>query len=327
MRALVSGSAGFIGRHMVAELITRGYSVDAFDVRYAKHPVGSNFIHADSKLIDHKSAYDLVVHCAYHVGGRSAIDGINTNFAKNLALDSALFEWAVRTKQKRVLYFSSSAAYPVDNQSKAYVDYTCSEDWGVEMGWGIEACKLKEDLISLKNPRRPDANYGWAKLTGERLAEDARKNGLPVSVVRPFSGYGEDQTLDYPFPSIVRRASQGDLSCWGPPGQTRDWIHVDDVCRGALAIVDSGTQGPVNLCTGIGTEMGQLARMIWRRGTNNGYGDWNPVDTAPQIVPRVSYDESKPTGVFYRVGDPTRMLQYYTPTVSLEEGIRRALGA
>lgn len=296
MRALVSGSAGFIGRHMVAELEAREYEVDGCDIATGDD---AHYFFPDTCDAGY---YDLVVHCAYHVGGRASIDGVNTNFAKNLQLDAAMFEWAVRTKQKRVLYFSSSAAYPVIYQD------------------GSPPELLNEGMIDLEiSFGNPDANYGWAKLTGERLAEDARKNGLAVSVVRPFSGYGEDQSMDYPFPSIVSRARQGDLSVWGPPGQSRDWIHVSDVVSGALAVVESETTDAINLCTGIGTEMGKLASMIYLEATKTG------MRVAQSSLP--TYLTDKPTGVFYRVGDPTRMLKYYTPKVSLEEGIRRTLGA
>lgn len=301
--ALVTGSSGFLGRHFSAELQRRGYEVQGFDLNCTA--VGYDLANYEYDALDFfaecTTVFDLVVPAAYHVGGRAAIDGTNTNFAKNLQLDSALFEWAVRTKQRRVLYFSSSAAYPIGLQRqdchRALKEVDCPVmGGGQDFGW------------------MPDANYGWAKLTGERLAADARRNGLRVSVVRPFSGYGEDQSLDYPFPSIVSRAKQGDLSVWGPPGQSRDWIHVEDVVKGALAVVESETTDPVNLCTGVATEMGDLAAMVHQMIP----------DHQPTVV---QYDESKPTGVFWRVGDSTRMLQYYTPKVSLEEGIRRALSA
>lgn len=319
MRALVTGAAGFVGRHMCTELAERGYHVDAVDnaPSFAKHIPPSRNGRIESYYQDAEAwvdgvvaditRYDLIVHCAYVVGGRAAIDGKNMNFAENLRLDATMFEWAVRSQpEARFLYFSSSAAYPKWRQVKTgYPEYDDP----------IVFDPLKEDDIRLKWPEEPDANYGWAKLTGERLAETARENGLAVTVVRPFSGYGEDQSLDYPFPSIVARASRGDLSVWGPPGQTRDWIHISDVTSGALAVVASGTEVPVNLCTGRGVEMGELMKMVVCEET------WE----IPEELPDVTYDESKPTGVFYRVGDPTRFNKYYTPKVSLEEGITRAL--
>lgn len=326
--ALVTGSAGFIGRHMARELESRGYNVETVDIAYRELVLPTDDAHWHFR---HSTVvYDLVVHCAYHVGGRAAIDGTNLNFMKNVQLDSAMFEWAVRTKQKRVLYFSSSAVYPVAFQTQEYVTDPHNDAWYNDRNWR----QLHEDQvdISLNNyvvidwdvyaGPAPDANYGFAKLVGERLAEDARRNGLRVSVVRPFSGYGEDQDLNYPFPSIVSRARQGDLSVWGPPGQARDWIYVDDVVKGALAVVEAGTKEPVNLCTGVATEMGELAESI--------AAEAHLFDCMkyPGINPRrdkVTYLEDKPTGVFYRVGDPTRMLQYYTPQVSLEDGILRAL--
>jgi nucleoside-diphosphate-sugar epimerase len=228
MRALVTGSAGFVGRHMVVELERRGYEVSPCDIAYRQGARrqreyvkdANRIFKPSSDLKLSKVQFDLVVHCAFHVGGRAAIDGVNTNFAKNLQLDAAMFEWAVRTKQKRVLYFSSSAAYPVDLQDKHYQRHH-SGDRLKETDVDLGMLPPDYDLSPM-----PDSNYGWAKLTGERLAEDSRKSGLAVTVVRPFSGYGEDQSLDYPFPSIVKRAAAGDLSVWGPPGQTRDWIHI-----------------------------------------------------------------------------------------------------
>jgi nucleoside-diphosphate-sugar epimerase len=301
MKALVTGSAGFVGRHMARELAGRGYEVTGVDLVPQETDRHVTAWHADLTTYlrsywPHKAeVFNLVVHCAYHVGGRAAIDGEPRLLAKNLQLDAALFDWAVETRQQRVLYFSSSAAYPVNLQT--------GHRW-----------KLAEADIRLDDVEQPDARYGWAKLTGERLAAAATESGLPVHVVRPFSGYAEDQSLDYPFPSIVARARAGDLSVWGPPGQTRDWIHIDDVVAGALAVVDADERRPVNLCTGVGTEMGELALMV---------AEMAGVDHSDEP----QYQPDKPTGVMYRLGDPARMNEHYTAKVSLGEGIDRALAA
>lgn len=298
VKALVTGDEGFVGRHIRIELERRGWQVVGCDLK-------SGSCCREAFLTYGSGEYDLVVHCAYHVGGRAAIDGEPRNLARNLELDAQLFEWATRTRQRAVLYFSSSAAYPVRLQTA---------EWVAAHG----TYRLAEDDINLHQWSKtgdwtPDARYGWAKLTGEQLAKAAAEVGLRVHVVRPFSGYGEDQNPDqYPFPAIVRRVLSGDMTVWGPPGQCRDWIHIDDVVAGALAVVDADERRPVNLCSGIPTEFGDLARTMWAvaNGTN---------------APEVTYLSDKPTGVMCRVGDPTRMSQIYWPRVSLSEGILRAV--
>jgi nucleoside-diphosphate-sugar epimerase len=291
VRALVTGSAGFVGRHMAAELTRRGYQVEGWDLKTGLDCV--------SLFRSSRRVYDLVVHCAFHVGGRAAIDGEPRLLARNLQIDAGLFDWAVRTGQGRVLYFSSSAAYPVGLQD---IDSTRLE------------YRLQEDDIrlDLDRPGRPDARYGWAKLTGEHLAQAARESGLDVTVVRPFSGYGADQDDTYPFPSFIARARArvDPFPIWGPGTQVRDWIHVDDLIGGALAVAESGTEEPVNLCTGRGVSMLELAHMCCKQ-----------VGHRTRLMPQ----PDKPTGVAYRVGDPTRFRQYWTPRVSLEEGVARAL--
>lgn len=292
MKALVTGSEGFVGRHMVTELYRRGYRVEQCDLK-----TGDDLVDVCRSSL--KTVYDLVVHCAFHVGGRAAIDGEPRLLARNLQLDSALFDWATTTGQGRVLYFSSSAAYPVHLQ----VSPLLGED-------------LVETDIDLDDVEQPDARYGWAKLCGEQLARAARESGLPVTVVRPFSGYGEDQSSDYPFPSIVERARarMDPFPVWGPGTQVRDWVHTDDVVEGALAVAESGTDEPVNLCTGVGTSMLELAQLCCEQ-----------VGYTPVFEPR----PDKPTGVGYRVGDPGRFHRWtgLTPRVTLEEGVRRALAA
>lgn len=303
-QALITGSDGFVGRHITKLLESKGWRTLGVDITS-----GNDAVKYFQRGTDR---FDLIVHAAYTVGGRATIDGKNTALISNELLDASMFDWALRTKQKAVLYFSSSAAYPVHYQRQEGITISgtpgCHPDLYETM---VDNAILKGDL------GMPDAHYGWAKLNGERLASVAGENGLRVHVVRPFSGYAEDQSLDYPFPSIIRRAVAGDLSVWGPPGQTRDWVHILDVVEGAYAVYAADERRPVNLCTGRGVEMGELALMVCEERLRMGEN--------LTFSPEVNYDESKPTGVFYRVGDPTRMNEHYTAKVTLEEGIKRAL--
>lgn len=289
MKALVTGSAGFVGRHMVRALEGRGYEVLEMDIFVGAGTSNDVLKNLPTDAGRYMVSFpDLVVHCAYRVGGRQAINNAKENLAYNLALDSTLFRWAERAKPGRVLYFSSSAVYPVDYQQKV-----CN-------------CRLTESLVGV----RPDADYGWAKLTGERLAANYAAMGGVVYVVRPFSGYGSDQALDYPFPKFVGRAKskQDPFKVWGDPTQVRDWIHIDDVIGASLAVVDQDYRKPVNICTGCGTSMADLAQMCMAAA---GY------KAEIKSIPG-------PEGVHTRVGCPLAMRDMYQPKIELEEGIRRA---
>jgi nucleoside-diphosphate-sugar epimerase len=299
VRALITGDRGFLGRHFKAELQRRGWDVVGWDTKatfaqdcrelfrlQARHP-NVNWTH-----------FDLVVHCAAVVGGRETIERDPLATAESLSIDAEMFRWAAVARPGRVLYISSSAAYPVSLQT----------------GYASPASALQEDDIRLgRMIGEPDEIYGWSKVTGELLADRLRKAGVPVTVVRPFSGYGEDQDPSYPFRAILERVKAGDdpVRLWCGDC-VRDWIHVDDVVAGALAVADSGTEQPVNLCTGEPTSFTLLAGLMLREAGKADRG----------ILAR----PDMPQGVAYRVGDPARMLTIYEPKVTLEEGIRRALG-
>jgi nucleoside-diphosphate-sugar epimerase len=287
MIALLTGSAGFVGRHMWRELHERGWDVIGLDIKDGNDAL--------DLFRTGRTRYDLVVHAAASSPHRAAIDGEPQHFARNLQLDAAMFDWAVRTQQRRVLYLSSSAAYPVRLQRNGGRRYI-----------------LAEEDIDPYDPGTPDAVYGWTKLTGERLAIEARKAGVPVTVVRPFSGYGEDQSEDFPFRALIERArSRVDpFIVWGSGDQVRDWIHIDDVVKGALAVVESGTEGPVNLCTGTGFSMAELAHLAC---------------DAVGHKPRFEYLTDRPAGVDYRVGNPAEFHRYHLPKISLPMGVDRAL--
>ena len=277
---------------MIDRLDRSGYDTAGIDLGEGYGDVHDYFRSSASR-----AHWDLVVHCAASAPHRAAIDTEHQHMAKNLNLDAAMFDWAVRTGQGRVVYLSSSAAYPIHLQ-----DDPRSSDPVV----------LREDDIDFVNVAEPDSVYGWTKLTGERMAAEARKAGLAVTVVRPFSGYGEDQSENFPFRAILERvkARQDPLTIWGDGQQVRDWIHIDDVVAGMLAVAESGTEEPVNLCTGVGVSMTELAQIACAQA---GYS------------PRLQFLTDKPAGVAYRVGDPTRLHQFYVPKVSLAEGIARTI--
>lgn len=294
-RVLITGSAGFVGRHFSQYLSDTSWDVTGQDIATAPWQDSRKlFRNHDVK----PGFYDLVIHCAAVVGGRKTIDGAPLALASNLELDAGLFQWALRNKPGRVIYFSSSAAYPKLLQQSS-------------LDGNLREHSVDPSLSGISTGI-PDQLYGWAKLTGENLAWRAKQEGLKVSVVRPFSGYGEDQDACYPFPAFTDRALRkcNPFQIWGDGTQTRDFIHIDDIVQAVMTMANCGIDGPVNLGNGRPTTLNQLAELICRSA---GY------------KPEFLHLETEPSGVNYRVSDNFRLLEFYTPEVSLEEGIHRAL--
>jgi len=313
--ALVTGGCGFVGRHVIKWLLAHDFQITVVDdlstgTAPERWPAHLRVTPAQGKRVafhigdfrdfvrEKPADYDLIVHLAAVVGGRDIIEKDPLMVATDLAIDATLFHWVVKDRAHvppRIIYFSSSAAYPIAEQTPEHNR------------------PLTEDLIDFdRRLDLPDMTYGWAKLTGEFLARFAvRQYGLSVSVYRPFSGYGEDQDFTYPFTSIVRRVARRErpIVVWGSGNQLRDFIHIDDIIAAVFATCDrfSGAEA-LNLCSGVGTSFRQLAELTGR-----------VIGHEAEVV----NDPAKPEGVFARVGDATRMFQYYRPLISLEEGIRR----
>lgn len=286
MRVLLTGSSGFVGRHLNAAMDARGWDVTGIDL-----------VDGDDALDffrTNDTRFDLAVHCAAIVGGRASIDGSPLGVGTNLALDAWYMRWLIRTGTPQAVYFSSSAAYPVALQQPGDVR------------------RLYEEDINLSYMEEPDATYGWAKLTGEKLASYAEAEGCRILIPRPFSGYGEDQDEAYPFPAFIQRAKRRDdpFEIWGSGDSTRDWIHIDDLVGATLALLDANVTGPVNLGWGRATSFDELASIV---------------TTASGYRPELKHRLDAPQGVHHRVCDPKRMLDVYQPRVTLEEGVRRAL--
>ncbi len=318
-KILVTGAAGFVGRHIVRRLLEAGNDVHAVDSLAAFtggiHPAkrwplfdprdyaGFHFYNEDCRTWFERvkdTDFDYAYHLAAMVGGRLMIESNPLAVADDLSIDAAYWQWAKVTQPKKTACFSSSAAYSIHLQRPDHY------------------VLLKEDMISFDSDiGMPDMSYGWAKLTCEYLARLAyEKHGLKSICYRPFSGYGEDQDDAYPFPSICKRALQyrgsNTLRVWGTGTQMRDFIHIEDCVAGVLATIDKiDDGGALNLSTGIFTSFIEFARLAAKL---LGYH--------PQVV-GVS---DKPAGVHARAGDTAKQRSLgFEYSISFRDGIARAL--
>lgn len=333
---LITGGCGFVGRNFVKRLHSTTNDTILFidDLSVGTHPStwlpegtpsrsenGLEFFGDDERMIflkqdaryfiremldDHeyiKKTYSLditsfedVFHFAAIVGGRAKIDGDPMMVALDLSIDAEFFLWVCRQKPTRVLYPSSSAAYPVDLQTES------------------DAIALSESDINFKKMGQPDMTYGWSKLTGEYLASIAAEYyDVSVTCIRPFSGYGEDQDLSYPVPAIARRAAlkENPFEVWGTGKQARDFVHIDDVMDCTLLAMDHITDGSaINIGSGRLTTFLELIEVF------TSFADYSP---------EIKTLLDKPVGVHSRYGkmDYVKERLGWEPKLSLEEGMRR----
>jgi len=284
MKILITGHKGFVG----------GY----FMRKYAEHDITGIDIKEGNDCRDffktNDTKFDLVIHLAAIVGGRETIENNPLSVAIDLSIDAEMCQWALRTKPGRLVYFSSSAAYPTYLQKS-------------DMQHQLNECD-----INLNNIRSPDLTYGWSKLTGEYTLQFLEEKGIRVHVFRPFSGYGTDQDLSYPFPSFIQRAKtlMNPFDIWGDGKQVRDFIHMQDIVDAVDEAIRQDIKGPVNLGSGIATSFNRLQEIVCGM---------------QQYCPEVNHIKTAPVGVMYRVCDPTKMLSFYKPKIDLYEGVARAL--
>ncbi len=332
---LISGACGFVGRNMAKRLLqtTQDRIVIVDDLSVGIHPdkwldlpkkktlenittYGENdelvFIEEDFRktirnlsedpeFLKKKTGLPIeqfadVFHFAAIVGGRAKIEGDPIMVALDLSIDAEMFFWASRHRPERILYPSSSAAYPVDLQSESF------------------AIALKESDINFKKLGQPDMTYGWSKLTGEYLAQVASQYyDLKVTCIRPFSGYGEDQDLSYPIPAIARRAARKEnpFEVWGTGKQGRDFVHIDDVLDCTLLAMEHIHDG-----SGINIGSGKLTSFLEIIDIFTDFAGYKP-----EIKPLLD----KPVGVHARYSDMSFVKEKlgWEPKISLREGLRR----
>ena len=318
-KILITGGAGFVGRRLVKFMLEKGYEVIAIDniapltggidpedgwplynpkdyKNFTFHKIDCRKWFANNK----ENKFNYVFHLAAMVGGREVIENNPLTVAEDLSIDSHFWQWCSLSKPEKIICFSSSACYPIELQK--HDNYRL----------------LKEDDISFeKNIGMPDMTYGWAKLTCEYLAQIAfEKYGLKSICYRPFSGYGEDQDLNYPFPSICKRIlsnkNKDQINVWGSGKQLRDFIYIDDCIEGIYATMDLIQDGSaLNLSTGKFTSFIDFAKQTC-----------NILGFNPEIVATTN----KPEGVFARGGDTTKQQKFgFYHKTELGDGIKKTL--
>jgi GDP-L-fucose synthase len=300
-KVLVTGGTGFVGTHIVQDLLKHGAKVR---VPIHNRPlliednsietVEADLAQPDDCLLATRDV-DFVFHAAGVVTGAgvTAHDSMSAITA-NLILTSRILEAAWASEVKRVLLFSSSTGYPV-------ADYP-----------------IKEEEFWSGPTHRSYFGYGWMRRYLERLAEYVvSKSDMKIAIVRPTAVYGRFDNFDpvraHVIPALILKAVErtSPYEVWGTGDEVRDFLHVQDLARGCLLMLEKHAEcDPVNIGYGEVVTIGRIVRLILK--------------AADHSDAQIAFDASKPTAIPFRMVDTSKAkaLLAFEPEISLEEGLR-----
>lgn len=203
-KVIVLGGCGFIGSYVVEELLNRGYDVVAADLNSSKYINEKNFIKCD--ILDIKSVNEVIkgASIVYNFAGFANLDDAIANPTKALELNVMgnlnILEACKNHHVKRFVYASS--AYAMSDKGSF---------------------------------------YGISKLTSEKLTEEYyKKFGLEFTIVRYGSVYGErDYHNNYIYNLLKKSLKTGEINHSGDGEEIREYIHVVDVAKLAVDIIES----------------------------------------------------------------------------------------
>lgn len=296
MKALVTGAAGFIGSHVVDHLIARGWEVVALD---ALHPaahgrepayMNGNAEHVRVDLRDEVrlthllNQVDAISHHASLVGLGNSFEDIVDYVANNDLGTATLLRVLARTRWRgRFVLASSMVVYgegfyrcplhgvlrpaPRDPQDlrAGMFDPRCPE-----CGHLLEPRAIDENAVT-----RPTNVYAATKLHQEHLCESfARETDSSVTVLRYHNVYGSRMPLDSSYAGVAALFRSA-LAAGRQPRvfedgrQLRDFIHVTDVARANVQVMEScdSVEGPFNIATGRPRAVADVAKALARAAT------------------------------------------------------------
>ena len=306
---VVTGGGGFIGGHVVADLLRRGYgrirSVDLkpVDDWYQAFPEVNNL---QLDLREQEACYQaargarFIFNFAADMGGMGFIETHKADCMLSVMIDTNMLLAARDHGAERFFYASSACVYAVDKQSSP-------------------------DILPLKEsdayPAMPEDGYGWQKLFSERMCRHFSEDyGLATRVARYHNVYGPHGSYDggrEKAPAAICRKVIGallrgerEIEIWGDGEQTRTFTYVDDCVAGTRALMASEVIEPLNIGSDELVTINQLVDIV--EGI-----------AGVRLTRRFNLDA--PRGVRGRSSDNTLIKQKlgWAPSIPLVEGMQK----
>lgn len=237
MRVLVTGAAGFIGRHVTTALKEAGHSIIGLDVSKFIFSEDCNEWHcADiTKALVPIPGLDAVIHLAAIANPRDCDREPTKAFDVNVNGTLQVLKMAWESGAKKVVFSSTAHVYDIPPR------YMPTDE---------------------THPLRLNNTYTTTKILGEQLCDLYWENhGLPYTILRLFNAYGPGQLPGYFIPDMVARAKTGSFVLSGA-NTTKDWVYIKDVARAFVLALESPFVGAINIGTGKETDLGAIARHI-----------------------------------------------------------------
>ena len=308
-KIVVCGGGGFIGGHLVADLLRQGHravrSVDAkpFDDWYQKFPAAENLqldlrdLAACEKALEGAT---VVYNLAADMGGMGFIENNRALCMLTVLINTHLLMAAKKFGAKRFFYASSACVYNADKQTDPNVT------------------ALKE---ADAYPAMPEDGYGWEKLFSERMCRHFREDyGLKTRVARYHNVYGPEGTWDggrEKAPAAVCRkviaaklAGKHEIEIWGDGNQTRSFMYIDDCLKGTQMLTHSDYVEPINIGSSEKVSINQLVDLV---------------ESIAGLKLKRNYKLDAPKGVNGRNSDNALIQRVFgwEPSISLRTGMEK----
>ena len=279
MRIAISG-----GRGRLAPLIARHFGAQGSKVRLFSRTEGEGLESLD-RLTQPETWEDLdvLIHCGWSSVPLTAERHPENSALQDLPLLRRILTAAsTATTPSRIVFLSSAAIYG---------------DTGVEP-------------VDEEQAPQPLGAYARGKWEAEKILTES---AIPSLILRVTNLLGEKPDLDRPqgiLPRLIHAAkAEEEVALWGDGSATREFLYVDDACRGLLLAAERyNDPDPVNLGAGFEISMKQLAHTI---------------RDAVGFTGEIHWDTSKPNGQPRRMLDVTRAKERFgfQSEVSLEAGL------
>lgn len=256
-KVLLTGSTGFIGSQVTAELLRRGYEVHAL-VYPPFAPEQPHLVQYEMNLLDSKAVdeflsqhnFESLIHLAWYVGPKCHVHNLN-------------MDWIVASLN----LLQSFAKYG----GKTFVGAgTCSE---YEYKYGY----LQED----STPTDPQTLYGNGKNAVYNIAKVyCKQNGITFKWPRIFNLYGPNEKPQRLMPSVINSCLKGEDVLVSDCLKFQDYLHVEDTARGIVDVFESEIEGAVNICSGKPVQLREIVNKIAEYTDFKGQILWGAIPAA-----------------------------------------------